>query len=295
MILKILFFIFFIFFSFGDIFAEEIHFKNGDKISGKIIKETDNKLIIETKAMGIISIEKDFIKQEEKKQMNKVKGENKSQWQRKASLGYSQTGGNTEASQGSVEVSINRKTDDDEWMGQLKAYLSTSNKKMDAKKFYGMARYAYSYGNDLKWYNFYKIEADQDRFANIDYRLIPSTGIGYWFSDEEDWKLMTEGAIGFEHTNYRDLTDSDNEVVLIPRGYLERILIGNLKISQDIILYPSLSDRGKYRLHSETALINPINDMISWKVSFIDDFNSSPSGTTKKNDFRLISSVDYEF
>lgn len=86
----------------------------------------------------------------------------------------------------SSELMINRKTDSDEWTGQLKAYFSTSNDEIDAKKFYGMGRYAFSYGSNLKWYNFYKFEADQDRFANIDYRLIPSTGVGYWFSDLED-------------------------------------------------------------------------------------------------------------
>ena len=295
MILRILFFCFFIFFSCRNIFAEEIHLKNGDRISGSIIEETDHKVIIETEAMGQIAIEKDFIKYEEEKQIDTAEQGDAPHWQRKASIGYSQTSGNTEASQGSVELSFNRKTGDDEWTGQFKAYLSTSNEKMDAKKFYGMGRYAYSFSRDLKWYNFYKLEADQDHFANIDYRFIPSTGIGYWFSDEEDWKFMAEGALGFEHTNYRDATDSDNEAILIPRGFLEKKLIGSLKFSEDITLYPSISEGGDYRLHSETALINPINDKTSWKVSFIDDYNSSPSGTTKKNDFRLISSIDYVF
>jgi len=231
---EFVFFCFFIFMSAGSVSAEEIRLKNGDRISGKIIEETDRKVVIETQAMGQVSIEKDFIEYEEIKQVNEAQGENMPQWQRKASFGYSQTSGNTEASQGSLEVSVNRKTGADEWSGLLKAYLSTSNEKMDAKKFYGMGRYAYSYGNDLKWYNFYKIEADQDRFANIDYRMIPSTGIGYWFSDQEDWKLMTEGAIGFQHTNYRDATESDNEAVIIPRGFLEIKLIGSMKLSLSV-------------------------------------------------------------
>lgn len=106
---------------------------------------------------------------------------------------------------------------------------------------------------------------------------------------------MIEGAIGYELTNYYDATKSDHEIILIPRGFLEMKLTGNLKIVEDIILYPSLSEGGEYRLHSEIAVVNPINDKTSWKVSFIDDFNSSPSGNTKKNDFRLISSIDYVF
>ena len=140
MILRILFFCFFIIFSCGRISAEEIHLKNGDRISGTIIEETDHKVIIETEAMGQISVEKDFIKYEEKKQIDKVKKGDSLLWQRKASIGYSQTSGNTEASQGSVELSVNRKTGDDEWTGRLNAYISTSDKKMDAKKFYGMGK-----------------------------------------------------------------------------------------------------------------------------------------------------------
>ena len=106
---------------------------------------------------------------------------------------------------------------------------------------------------------------------------------------------MAEGAIGFEHTNYRDGTESDNGAVLIPRGFLEKKLIGNLQFSEDITLYPSLSEGSEYRLHSETAFINPISDQVAWKFSIINDYNSSPSGNTKKNDFRLISSFDYSF
>jgi len=271
-------------------FAEEVYLDNGDRISGEIVEETETSIVIETQAMGRISVDKNFVKKEKK-----IRAEGTPQWQRKISIGYSQTGGNTEASQGSGELFINRKTGDDEWTGKLSTHISTSNDEMDAKKFYGMGRYAFSYGNDLKWYNFYKFEADQDYFANINYRLIPSTGVGYWFSDAEDWKLMIEGAIGFEHTNYRDNTKSENEAILAPRGFLEKRLVGNLRISEDIILYPSLSEGGKYRLHSETALINSLSDKVSWKLSFIDDFNSDPSGNTKKNDFRLISYVDYAF
>ena len=274
--------------------AGEINLKNGDKVTGMVVEETDTTLSISTQAMGTIIVQKEFIlrEKEEESTKNSLK---ESVWSRKASFGYSQTGGNTEDSQGSAEFSLNRKTEKDEWSAKVKAYISTSNDQTDAKKFYGMGRYAFSYGKRRQWYNFYKIEGDQDIFSNIDYRLIPSTGIGYWFSDEEDFKLMLEGAFGFEHTNYHDRTKSKNEAVFIPRGFLEKSLMSDLKFSQDIILYPSLKNRGEYRLHSETALTNSINDSISWKLSFIDDFNKTPAGSAKKNDFRLVSSIDYEF
>ena len=295
MIHKFILVSFFIVVSVPNIFAGEIYLKNGDRISGKIIQKTETETIIETQAMGKIVIKNSFIQKEKEVKTEAKKDNNGKKWEKKITIGYSQTNGNTQASQGSSELLVKRKTGQNEWTGALKAFISTSNEKMDAKKFYGMGRYAFSYGDDLKWYNFYKFESEQDQFANIDYRLIPSVGIGYWFSDEEAWKLMFEGAIGFEHTNYRDETKSDNGAILIPRGFLQKKLIGNLKISEDITIYPSLSEGGEYRLHSETALVNPINDQVSWKVSFISDYNSNPSGNTKKNDSRLISSLDYLF
>ena len=62
---------------------------------------------------------------------------------------------------------------------------------MDTQNWYGMLRYAFSFW-ERRWYNFYRLEADHDRFANIDYRIVPSCGIGYWFSDKEDYKAMAE-------------------------------------------------------------------------------------------------------
>jgi len=67
-----------------------------------------------------------------------------------------------------------------------------------------MGRYAYSFSEEMKWYHFYKIEGSQDRFANVDSRITPSSGLGYWFSDEDDYKAMVESALGYEHTSYVD-------------------------------------------------------------------------------------------
>ncbi|RLC35405.1 MAG: hypothetical protein DRZ76_00285, partial [Candidatus Nealsonbacteria bacterium] len=161
-------------------------------------------------------------------------------WQGAISLGYNKTSGNTNTSALSAGFFADRKSDKDEV--NLKATLSysSSDKKMDTQKWYTMSRYAYSFWKK-KWYNFYKLELDHDRFANIDYRILPSMGVGYWFSDSEDFKAMTEAAAGFEHTNYRDDTKDSNEILLIPKAYLEKKVFKNSRISQELILYPSLT------------------------------------------------------
>ena len=86
MLHRFIFFTFFIFDGMTSTHAEEIYLKNGDRISGKIIKETAIEIIIETQAMGIISVAKGFIEQEEVER--EVAGKDSGvKWERKISLG----------------------------------------------------------------------------------------------------------------------------------------------------------------------------------------------------------------
>ncbi|MFC1624386.1 YdiY family protein [Candidatus Omnitrophota bacterium] len=279
------------------LFAGEIYLKNGDKVSGKIIEESKDSVVIETEALGVLSIDRKFTRQvitdKEITEARLKKEENKI-WQRESSLGYNKSSGNTDDSQLLASFRANRKTDHDEFTTKGDFLYSSSNREMDAQKWFGMARYAFSFG-ERKWYNFYKLESDHDRFANVDYRIIPSVGMGYWFSDEDDWKAMAELGSGLEYTNFRDETDDTDEMVLIPRVFFEKRMFNKSRIKEDIYLYPSLGDTGEFRLHSETVFENPIDDRLSLRFSLVDDYNSDPAKNSKKNDVRFISSLAYSF
>lgn len=217
-------------------------------------------------------------------------------WQREISLGYNESSGNTKVSQLSMSVLVNRKIEQvNEFNLKGDAYYSSSNERMDAQKWYGMARYAVNFGADKKWYNFYKFESDHDKFANIDYRIIPAAGVGYWFYALQKLKAMAELGLGLEHTVYRDRTEDSDEIVLVPRAFFEKELFNNSKISQDMLLYPTIDDFSIFRLRSETTLATSLSEKLTLRLSLIDDYNSNPSGSAKKNDFRLISSLAYSF
>lgn len=275
-------------------YSEEIHLKNGDRLSGEIIEQNDANIFLKTDAIGTILIKRnhiDYIGSAEKEILAQT---DEMLWQREASLGYNQSSGNTQNNQFSLTFSANRKTDYDEFIIKADTFYSSSNEKMDAQKWYGMARYAFSFLRN-KWYNFYKIEADHDRFADINYRVIPVRGVGYWLFDNPDLKAMAEVGLGLEYTNFRSTAKNSSEIILAPRVFLEKKFFDSLKVSQDIIMYPYLGEIGEYRLRSETSLVNPINDKLSLKLSLIVDYNSAPSGNTKNSDMRLISGLTYAF
>ena len=287
------------------VWAEEIRFMNGDRLSGEITKVTAEKVSVNTYIAGELEFDHaqiDTINSEEASSYlavhhpveEEAAEEPETKWSRTASIGYTQSGGNTEKSQFNAAIKLNRKTDDDEATLKWTGFYASSNEVTDAKKFYGMARYARSFGDLKKWYHFARLEADQDIFSNIKYRITPSYGLGYWFADDDDFKAMLEGALGYTHTKYRT-SGSDGEMALIPRAYLEKLIWGNLRLSEDVTLYPSLEDTGEFRLHSETSLISPITERLSWKVSFIDDYDSDPQGASENNDYRLITGIDITF
>jgi len=158
-----------------------------------------------------------------------------------------------------------------------------------------MTRYAFSFGKSRKWYNFYKVEGDKNRFANIDYRWVPSTGLGYWFSDADAWKLMVELGIGSSHTYYLDDKEDLHELILIPRAFGEVKFLGESKLAQEVFVYPSLTESGDYRLHAVTTFTNPITNYLALNVSWTNDYNSAPGTDVKKHDMILATALEYSF
>lgn len=278
--------------------ADTVHLKNGDRVTGEVLDEGNGRVRIKTSSMGVVSIEKAAVK---RVTSDEAKGEESAApeviWKREASVGYNTSRGNTETSEFSGNFLINRNhvhVNESTFKGSI--YYSEANKKMDAQRWNIMGRYAFSFGPSKKWYNFYKMETDHDRFSNINYRLLPSAGFGYWLFDLDDFKLLAECGVGWEHTNYKDTSKNTDEAVLVPRIYVEKRIFDNTVISEDFMYYPALTRSGEYRLKSESAVTVSMNHHLAARLSLIDEYNSNPeSGDTKKNDLRLISSLVYSF
>jgi len=125
--------------------------------------------------------------------------------------------------------------------------------------------------------------------------VTPSTGIGYWLWDTPDLKAMVEAGAGVTFTDYREGKEDDAELVLVPRAYAEKTIIGKSKASQEAIAYPSMTEIGDYRLHLNTGFTNPITDQLSLNINWVNDYNSNPGANTKKHDMRLTSSIEFSF
>jgi len=292
--------------------AEVIVLVNQDRITGQILHENAEAYVVKTEAMGIVSIGRGFIEKMIREEKGLIpaetaaaagapdlKVEEKTRpkiWSGTVSGGFNRTRGNVKTTELSGGIAVKRKVEKkNEFDVKADAYYSAFDRRMNAQRYAGMIRYAYSFGEKKKWYNFYKTEGDRDRFANIDSRITPSAGLGYWFSDTDDWKAMAELGGGVTLTRYRDDQENETELVLVPRGYAEKKLIGKSRLSQEATFYPSMTDYGEYRLNLETVFKNPIVENLNLNIKWINDYNSRPGSDTKKHDMRLMSSVEYAF
>ena len=276
-------------------FAAQIYLHNGDRLSGDIVSETNDAYIIETEHTGTLTIAKAAIANVQVPQEEPAIEIPSILWQREFSVGYNVAKGNTDTRAIFFSSLLSRKTDENETT--LKgAYEETSaNNNMDGQRWTLSGRHAMSFGSALQWYHFYKTAADHDKFASVDYRIIPAAGVGYWFSDEAPFKAMAEIALGYEHTEYTNNTDSSEEAILIPRVFGEWTFWKGAVLSEELVTYPSISDASEYRLVSTTLLTNPITEHLSLKIAWIHEYDSAPANNAKKHDMRLNSSLAYSF
>lgn len=215
-------------------------------------------------------------------------------WRREISIGYNQSTGNTEKAELMLSGEIKKVMAEAEFLGKAEIYYSSSDKKMDSQKWSSLVRYFYNFGDEKMWFNSYQVLVDHDRFADVDYRILPSVGLGYWFSKEDDWKAMLEGSFGFEVTNYRSSQPDDEEAVFIGHTYLEKKILDNARITEDASIIPSLEGNGA-RFKSETAFTNPLSEALDLSIKFIVDYDTDPPPDIKKTDTRLITGLKYSF
>lgn len=154
-------------------------------------------------------------------------------------------------------------------------------------KIYSSLRFSHSLSGKL--YDFYKIEAEHDRFQDIDLRLIPTVGIGCWFLNEDELRFLVEGAVGYQREYSVDRT-ADELVVLKLSSYF---LLG--AFYNDLDVYAAADDPDNYRVVNQMAYKVKLNSYYAFKWSLKDEYNNRPLTGVEKNDVRMSISLEYAF
>ncbi|PIQ82203.1 MAG: hypothetical protein COV76_04805 [Candidatus Omnitrophica bacterium CG11_big_fil_rev_8_21_14_0_20_64_10] len=295
--------------------ADELHLENGDRLTGRILSESPERVVLETEALGKVSVLRDHLKrvvrvspppaadsagEKPKDPEAKVRERlawTQREWKGQAALGADLSRGNTDKTSLSGRFGLGGKTGADEWTAKAEAAFGESDDATDVQRADGSLRYAFSFWERLAWYNFYTVQGMHDRFANVNWRLSPVAGVGYWWSDEPPLKWMGEIGAGIERTEFRGGTPRRTAATLMTRGWVEADLWGDAKLTQELTLWPRFGDgqSGEFRLKSETKFSDPIWERLKINLRLIDEYDSEPAGDAKRNDLRLISDLSWDF
>lgn len=282
--------------------ASTIVMKNGDKITGEVTGDNGKHVAIKSEFFGELVVKKeniDTISDDAKAAEpapEPVLTPIPKVWDNKLSASYNTTNGNTKTTAANVTLDSTRTKGRKTWQIKNSLDYAADHGRMTTQKYYGKAKREYRLSEGSKWFETNAVEVNHDKFAGIDYRVLPSIGLGYWFWEGEQSKSESDLGIGYEYTNYNTTdTKSTGNVSLIPHYYIDYTIFKKVKISEDFTIYPSLSRLSDYRFRSETSLISPLSNTLSLKLSFLDEFNSNPKGSAKKNDTTLLTGILYAF
>ena len=208
--------------------------------------------------------------------------------ERKIALGGQLTGGNTQVQSLHLDFKLNQNTkwrDETSISGSFDQSLSSGSETQN--KIYTAFRYGHSLNN--KYYSFYKLEAEQDRFQSVNFRIIPTVGMGYWFSDAIDFKSMLEAAIGYQRVYLVNQTEEE----LIILALTSKLDWGWL--SNDFNAYVAPSDFNNYRFINTTDFKINLNQYYAFKWILKDEYNNQPASGIQKNDLSFMTSLEYSF
>lgn len=217
-------------------------------------------------------------------------------WQGSVFAGYNQSNGNTEKSAANLQLEANKKSGEYAYLFKGSMSYSETNDSMDGQKWDALGRVSRDFGKDNKWYNFYQMLVDHDYFSDIDYRLTPSTGLGYHMADSDDWKWDADAGLGYRIERHRINRDTNDEyLTAIVHTFMKKRVFDKAFISEDLTVYPALKSGAATTVRSETVFSNPLSQAMDMELKYILDYNTEPAAGKKKTDTQIVAGLKYKF
>lgn len=334
------------------VFADQIVLKNGDRISGKILKKDGDKIVIETESAGTITIlwaavdkvssdaplnleltdgqlikgtvatvednvevetadagkvvvekekittarndaEQEKFVEERDRMLNPSFGD---LWTGSADVGYSMTAGNSKTSAFTAGIRASRETTKDKisvYANAIQASNSTTGVNVTtAKALWFGGRYDYNINEKL--FAFGSADFEMDAPQLLDLRMVFGGGFGYRAIRNERTQLDLFGGAAYNREYYKTSLRRNSAEIMIG-DELKHKVNSRMNLTQRLVVYPNVSDLGRFRAQFDSSLLTDINGWLGWHVTVGDRFNSDPVIGAKKNDLFLSTGIRVSF
>lgn len=158
---------------------------------------------------------------------------------------------------------------------------------------YGIVRPEYDLTKRLFWYG--SFEAEHDGVEEVAARLIPKSGLGYRIYESEKAWFAVDGGFGYVWERFFGGDTNSYPAAAFGAEHDWKLPFGAVWHSR-VDYTPSLTSwTDDYLLRGETSLLFPFTDTLSFEVSLVDLYNSSPAEDTDRNSLSSLAGLSLGF
>jgi putative salt-induced outer membrane protein YdiY len=162
-----------------------------------------------------------------------------------------------------------------------------------ANELRGFLRHEYRFAP--RWFVFGSADAEYDEVEKLSFRTVPKAGIGYriietesaWLAVDAGGAYVWERFFGGDINQYPGLTFGTESDWKLPFAGAVWHTRGDYT--------PSLENFNDYILRGETSLVLPVWKAISFKVSLVDVYDSTPADDADYNSLSTLAGLSYGF
>jgi len=200
--------------------------------------------------------------------------------------------GNTETLVFGAAGAIQRDTDDDRMRLGVRSEYEERDSELSVQRTRGYADYDYYLGE--KWYLTGLVRLEHDHFQDLSLRTTVGGGPGYRFYDRDALKLRAYAGLAYVNEDFSDGPDRDFLSALVGDEFRWKIT-DSLSIYQLAEIYPSLDDISDTLFHAEAGVRHTLVKGMFVDFGIVEDYDTKPVDDKKKNDFRYLGQIGYEF
>jgi len=229
-----------------------------------------------------------------------AKKEEPKKWEGSIAAGITLTRGNSKNLLATGAFNATRKWEHDTLLlGANAGYGEATTEEGNQQNSHTTDQYIKGFGqlNHLftdRFYGGLRVAGDNDRVANLNYRLTVSPLVGYYLLKETNYFWTVEAGPSYINEKYRDqATRSYWAARAAERA--EYTFKSGAKLWESAEYLPRVDDTKQYIINAEAGISAPISKAFDVRLVVQWSYNSEPAEDRLKNDTKLIGAIGYRF
>ena len=308
--------------------ADHITLKNGDRLSGTIVKQTEEGVVIETEYAGVVKIAAAMVKTVTVVSLEKgPTGPNAEAeatgaktpaeqpkgleplprlfggryfgvfdgWAGNANIGFSYSSGNSETKTMTTGIRAVKTGADDKLTVYARSVWHSSRNsgtmQTTSNAVWGGARYDRNINDRVFGFGSYDFE--RDRPKKLHFRSIAGGGLGHHTIKNENTELDVLVGGAWNRT-WQVGNNSDTPEALAGTSFKHRFN-GRLKLQETFTFFQNVTDKAEYRFVFDSTVSADVTKRVGVFLTFGNRFNNDPLIGAEKNDFLFTTGMKWNF